>query len=60
MKRVCRVDKIFVDEGVCPICHNSDFATTWQGRISIIDAGKSFVSKKAGFSRAGDFALRIR
>ncbi len=60
MKRVCRQDRIFVEEGNCPICHNADYATTWQGRISIINAGKSFISRKIGFRREGDYALRIR
>ena len=60
MKRVCRQDRMFVDEGNCPICKNADFATTWQGRISIIDTKKSFIGRKAGISREGDYALRIR
>ena len=60
MKRVCRQDRMFVDEGNCPICKNADFAMAWQGRISVIDAGKSFIAKKAGIAREGDYALRIR
>ena len=60
MKRVCRQDRIFVEEGNCPICHNADFATTWQGRISVIDPEKSFIAKKVGAAREGDYALRIR
>ncbi|HLD97626.1 MAG TPA: transcription elongation factor subunit Spt4 [Candidatus Nanoarchaeia archaeon] len=60
MKRVCKQDRIFVEEGNCPICHNTDFATAWQGRISVIDTGKSFIGRKAGIKREGDYALRIR
>lgn len=60
MKRVCRQCRIFVEEGACPICHNSDFATTWQGRICIIDAENSFIGKRIGVSKEGDYALRLR
>lgn len=60
MKRVCKQDRIFVEEGNCPICHNADFATTWQGRLSVIDAEKSFIAKRSGASREGDYAIKIR
>ncbi|MBI2550090.1 DNA-directed RNA polymerase subunit E'' [Candidatus Woesearchaeota archaeon] len=60
MKRVCRQCRIFVEEGNCSICHNADFATAWQGRITVIDPGNSFISKKVGVSREGDYAIRIR
>ena len=60
MKRVCKQCRKFVDEGNCPICKNADFATAWQGRISVVDSGKSFIAKKAGIARDGDYALRIR
>ena len=60
MKRVCRQCRVFVEEGSCPVCHNADFATTWQGRITIIDSEKSFVARKAGVSREGDYAIKVR
>lgn len=60
MKRVCKQCRIFVEEGTCPICHNSDFASSWQGRLGVIDAGKSFVAKKSGIAKEGDYAIRIR
>ena len=60
MKRVCKQDRLLVEEGNCPICHNADFATAWQGRISIFDAGKSFIGRKTGIKKVGDYALRIR
>lgn len=60
MKHVCRQCRIFVEDGNCTICKNADFATTWQGRISIVDAGKSFIGKKIGIKGEGDYALRIR
>ena len=60
MKRVCKQDRIFVEEGNCPICHNADFATTWQGRLSIIDTDRSFIAKRSGATKEGDYAIKIR
>ncbi len=60
MKRVCKQCKIFVEEGNCSICHNSDFATSWQGRISILEVEKSFIARKVGIAKDGDYALKIR
>lgn len=60
MKRVCRQCRIFVEEGNCSICHNADFATTWQGRITVVDSSRSFIGKKAGVGREGDYAIKVR
>ena len=62
MKRVCRQCKVFVDEGKgsCQLCKNSDFATSWQGRINVIDPEKSFISKRIYLAKEGDYALKIR
>jgi len=60
MKRVCKLDRIFFEEGTCPICHNSDFATTWQGRITVIEPAKSFIAGRSGITREGDYAIKIR
>ncbi|MBI2144278.1 DNA-directed RNA polymerase subunit E'' [Candidatus Woesearchaeota archaeon] len=60
MKRVCKQCKVFFEEGNCPLCKNSDFATTWQGRINIIDPEKSLVAKKTCLKSEGDYAIKIR
>ncbi|HIG98496.1 TPA: DNA-directed RNA polymerase subunit E'' [Candidatus Woesearchaeota archaeon] len=60
MKRVCRQCRTMIEEGNCPICHNSDFATTWQGRITVVEPDKSFLAKKSGISKEGDYAIRVR
>ena len=61
MRRVCRQCRRFVDDGkgVCTVCQSSDFTTTWQGRLSVIEPAKSFIAKKVG-AVEGDYALRIR
>lgn len=62
MKRVCRQCKVFIEDGRgnCQICSNSDFATSWQGRLSIVDSSKSFIGKKVGIAKSGDYVLKLR
>jgi RNA polymerase subunit RPABC4/transcription elongation factor Spt4 len=60
MKRVCRQCKVFVEEGNCQLCKNADFATSWQGRINILEPGKSFIAKKVEIDKEGDYAIKVR
>jgi len=60
MKRACKQCKILVDTGVCPICKNSDFSTSWNGRITVINAEKSQIAKKMLVKTNGDFAIKVR
>jgi RNA polymerase subunit RPABC4/transcription elongation factor Spt4 len=62
-KTVCKKCKIFIDEkNQCPICQaqGSLLSTSWQGRINILNAKKSFIAKKAGYSQDGEYAIKIR
>ena len=60
MKKACKQCRILTDGGVCPICKNSDFATNWNGRITMIDAEKSAIAKKINITVNGDFAIKVR
>jgi len=60
VKRACKQCKILVDSGVCPICKNSNFGTTWNGRVIVISAGKSAIAKKLTLHTNGDFAIKVR
>jgi len=60
VKSVCRNCSLFVDGSVCSSCNESKFVNNYQGRISILDPDKSFVSKKTGFKFKGDFAIKFR
>jgi RNA polymerase subunit RPABC4/transcription elongation factor Spt4 len=60
MKKVCKNDRLIYEGASCPLCHGSDYGTTWQGRISVIDPSKSFIARKTGSSAEGDFAIKIR
>ncbi len=59
-KKVCKRCKLFVEGDTCPICKESSFVTTWQGRINIIDAQKSEIAKKAGYEKDGEYAIKVR
>ena len=60
MKKACRQCKVLVDSGVCPICNNSDFSTSWNGRLTIIDPEKSEIAKKLEIKKSGDYAIKVR
>ena len=59
-KKLCKRDKLFYIEDVCPRCHSADVATSYQGRIVVMDAAKSEVSKKAGYHENGEYAIKCR
>ncbi len=58
--RACKKCRIFTESGECPLCHGSNFAESWKGRISIIDADKSEIAKKSGLSQNGVYAIKTR
>ena len=60
MKRVCRSCSLFCDTNSCSSCEDAKFVNNYQGRISILNPDKSFVSKKTGFKIKGDFAIKFR
>jgi DNA-directed RNA polymerase subunit E" len=59
-KKVCRTCKMFVDGNDCPVCHSQNFATSWQGRIFIVDPEKSEIAKKIGLAQKGEYAIKAR
>ena len=50
-KRLIRGDK-------CPVCKTSTLTDNWKGKVIIIDANKSEIAKKMGFTEAGEYAIR--
>ena len=40
--------------------NKSDFSTTWQGRLQILQPAKSQIAEKAGFKQAGEYAIKVR
>ena len=59
-RKVCKRDKIFYEESVCPICKENQVATTWKGRIAVMDIEKSAIAKKIGLKMKGEYAIKIR
>ena len=48
-KKLCKRDRLFYTEEVCPRCHTADTASSYQGKINIIDPSKSEIAKKGGY-----------
>ena len=59
-KKVCKKCKIFVEGDACPICKGNQFSTNWQGRLNILDAGRSIIAKKIGLESKGEYAIKVR
>ena len=59
-KKVCRKCKMFVEGSECPVCKTSQFSTSWQGRLNIIDASKSIIAEKINIKSKGEYAIKVR
>ena len=59
-KKCCKTCKLFVDGGECPVCKTTNFTTTWQGRLQVLDADKSEIAKKIEIGVKGEYAIKCR
>ena len=59
-RKTCRECKIFYDGPNCPICKGNGLATSWQGRVNVLDVDKSMIAKKIKVTVKGEYALKIR
>ncbi len=59
-KKACKKCKIFVEGNVCPICKSDHFSVSWQGRLHILDANKSFIAQKTSVTVKGEYAIKVR
>ena len=60
MKKVCKNCKIVYESGNCPLCKGNETATSWQGRVNVLDANKSEIAKKIGIDIKGEYVLKVR
>ena len=61
MKKVCKnCKRLLAEEQECPVCKSTQFGTSWQGRVTIIDAEKSTIAAKMGLKEAGEYAIKTR
>ena len=58
-KKVCRKCRIFVEGSECPLCKGRDFSDNWKGRVYIIDADKSEISKNINIKSKGEYAIKV-
>ena len=59
-KKACKLCKSLTEGDECPICKSKKFATTWQGRIIILDEQKSDIAKKVNMTKKGEYAIKVR
>jgi DNA-directed RNA polymerase subunit E" len=59
-EKACRKCKLIVEGQTCPICNGNDFANVIQGKVNIIDADKSVISKKLNHPQKGRYGIKIR
>lgn len=59
-KKVCKTCKIFVTGDKCPLCQNSNFSNSWNGRMYVIDPVNSSIAKKMDLKAKGEYALKIK
>ena len=51
---------MFIEGDECPVCKSNQFSTNWQGRLAILDAGKSIIAKKINITSKGEYAIKVR
>ena len=59
-KKACKNCKALVEGEQCPHCKSDNLTTVYQGRVSIIDAGKSHVAEKMDIHDRGEYAIKTR
>lgn len=61
MKKKAHKDtKELLDNTQAAGVESSMLSTNWQGRITIVDAEKSFIAKKLGMTKNGEYAIKVR
>jgi len=59
-RKICKKCKIFVEGSECPICKESQFETSWKGRIAVLDPERSEIGKKIGIKDKGEYAIKVK
>jgi DNA-directed RNA polymerase subunit E" len=59
-KKVCKNCRYFYEGDHCPICNSNATASTWQGRLHVLDANKSKIAEKIGLKSKGEYAIKVR
>lgn len=59
-KKACKKCKMITEANQCPNCKSETFATSWMGRVLIIDPKRSTVAQKMNIETKGEYAIKIR
>lgn len=59
-KKACKVDKIFYEGELCPICKKDQASTNWQGRIHFLDTRRSMIAQNMNVDVKGEYAIKVR
>ena len=59
-KKACKKCRYFFEGNECPACKSNQVASTWQGRIHVVDNNKSEIAKKLDIKVKGEYAIKIR
>jgi DNA-directed RNA polymerase subunit E" len=59
-KKVCKNCRMFYEETQCPNCKSGATATTWQGRLYILNPEKSKIAKTINVKTQGEYAIKVR
>ena len=59
-KKACKTCKFFYEGEECPVCKSSQVATSFQGRLFIVDPKKSVIANKINVDTKGEYAIKVR
>jgi len=59
-QKVCKSCKFFYEGDSCPSCKDNKTATTWQGRLHVLEVEKSDIAKAMNITHEGEYAIKIR
>lgn len=59
-ERACRNCRLLIYGNVCPNCKSTSLTDDYSGLLIVIDPEKSEVAKRAGITKAGRYALKVR
>lgn len=59
-KKACKRCRLFVEGDTCPSCKMSNFTTSWQGRLYVVDPAASMIAEKVGLTLKGEYAIKVR
>ena len=58
-QKASKSTKALTTGNACPITNKTDLTENWKGKVIILDAEKSEIAKKMGFSVKGEYAIKV-